>query len=127
MTTPFICVFIAFLFLFVTKLPIAVAQHRLGGYDNKHPRQQQAKLEGFGARALSAHKNAFEAFGPFAAAVIIAHLMQADPHRSSVLAITFLVARVGYEIAYLVNIDYLRTFLWFIGLLSTIGLFLIAL
>ena len=45
-----------------------------GGYNNHNPRDQQADLEGWGKRALSAHLYGFEGFAPFAAAVFVAHL-----------------------------------------------------
>jgi len=40
------------------------------GYNNSHPREQQSKLTGFGARALTAHQNAFESLIIFAPAVL---------------------------------------------------------
>ena len=51
-----ICLFIAMLLPYLAKMPVAVAMAKLGGYDNAHPRAQQAKLTGFGARALAGHQ-----------------------------------------------------------------------
>ncbi len=45
--------------------PVAFAMNKLDGYDNKHPREQQSKLTGFGARALAAHQNCFESLPAF--------------------------------------------------------------
>jgi len=124
MTTPFICVLIAFLLIYLPKLPLSVVMARQpGGYDNKLPRAQQTKLEGFGARAAAAHYNGFEAFPPFAAAVIVAHLSGAHDHRATVLSLAFVVARTLYVAAYLADLDYLRSAIWGIGLLCTIALF----
>ncbi len=124
MTTPFVCVLIAFLLIYLPKVPLSVAMARQpGGYDNKVPRAQQAKLEGMGARARGAHYNGFEAFPPFAAAVIIAHLAGAADHRASILAIAFVVARALYIAAYLADLEYLRSAIWGIGLLCTVALF----
>jgi uncharacterized MAPEG superfamily protein len=124
MTTPFVCVLIAFLLIYLPKLPLSLAMAKQpGGYDNKDPRAQQAKLEGMGARARGAHYNGFEAFPPFAAAVIIAHLAGAADHRASILAIAFVVARSLYIAAYLADLDYLRSAIWGIGLLCTAALF----
>ena len=53
--------------VYCTKLPVAVAMQRAGGYDNRMPRVQQARLEGWGARSVAAHQNGFESFAPFAA------------------------------------------------------------
>jgi uncharacterized MAPEG superfamily protein len=52
----FAAVSVAALGLFLTKIPVSAAQNRIkGGYDNSHPRIQQSKLRGWGARALGAH------------------------------------------------------------------------
>lgn len=126
MTTPLVCVFLAFLLLWIPKPVVVLAIKRSGqAYDNKHPRQQQATLEGIGARAHACHQNQIEGFSWFAAAVFVAHLADADPRRSAVLAGTYVVARVAYTIAYLTNADYLRSAIWTIGLLATVGLFVL--
>jgi uncharacterized MAPEG superfamily protein len=90
-----------------------------GGFDNRHPRAQQTKLTGWGARAHAAHLNGFEAAAPFAAGVVIAHLAGLDPHRASVLAITFVAARAAYVFAYVADLSYLRSTLWGLGVLVT--------
>ncbi len=127
MTTPLVCVFIAFLLIWIPRVAVVVAIKRSGtAYDNKHPRKQQAQLEGLGARAVAAHQNAFEGFAPFAAAVLVAEQAGADPRRASVLALTYVVARIIYTVAYLANADYLRSTVWAIGLLATFGLFILA-
>lgn len=124
MTTPFICVLVAFLLIYLPKLPLSVAMARQpGGYDNKDPRGQQAELKGWGSRARAAHYNGFEAFPAFAAAVMVAHLSGADDYRASVLSIAFVVARTLYVGAYLADQDYLRSAIWGIGFLCTIALF----
>lgn len=124
MTTPFLCVMIAYLVVYLPRLPVAVAQARQPeGYDNKHPRQQQSRLEGLGARAAAAHLNGFEAFPGFAAAVIINHLAGSPDHRTNILCVAFVVARTLYVAAYLANQDYLRSAIWGIGFLCTMALF----
>jgi len=124
MTTPFVCVLIAFLLIYLPKVPLSVAMAKQpGGYDNKNPRAQQDKLAGMGARARGAHYNGFESFPPFAAAVFVAHLAGAADHRASILSIAFVVARTLYIAAYLADLDYLRSAIWGIGFLCTIALF----
>ncbi len=126
MTTPFVCVLLAFLMIWVPRGVVVMAIKRAGiPYDNKHPRQQQASLEGFGARAHACHQNHLEGFPMFAAAVFVANLADADPRRSAVLASTYVAARVVYTVAYLANTDYLRSAVWTIGLLATFGLFVL--
>ena len=78
MSIPFWCIFISALLIFIAKAPLARAMKQEGGqYDNHHPRAQQARLTGFGARALAAHQNSFEAFPLFAVAVLMAHVPRA--------------------------------------------------
>lgn len=125
MTLPFTCVFLAFLLCYAPKIPLSVAMARAGGYDNKHPRAQQRRLKGWGARALAAHQNAFEAFTPFAAGVVIAHLAELDEYRTTLLAVTFVVARTLYIGAYLANLDYLRSAIWGVGFLATAMLYVL--
>ena len=128
MTGPFICVFLSFLFIILSKIPVSIAMHKQpGGYDNHNPRSQQANLSGWGKRALSAHQNSFESFPPFAAAVIIAHLAEADPYWSIVFSIIFVISRAFFWLFYLTDWAYLRTTSWFVGLLSIIGLFILPL
>lgn len=128
MTTPFLCVFLAFLLIYFPRIFVLTAQARQpGGYDNLRPRDQQAKLEGWGRRANAAHANAFEAFAPFAASVIIAHLCSADAQWSAILAVTFVAARTVYPLLYLADLGWFRTAVWFVGMGAVLGLFGIAL
>lgn len=118
------CVVIAFALIWLARVPVFVAISRGDeAFDNELPRRQLAKLDGFGARAVAAHQGLIEGFAPFAAAVVIAHLCGADLRRSAVLAIAFVVSEVLYVAAYLANADYLRSFVWLIGLFTILGLF----
>lgn len=126
MTLPFVCVLIAFIFIYLAKIPVGIAMNRLpGGYDNHHPREQQSQLTGWGKRALGVHQNSIEAFAPFAAAVMIAHLAGANAAYSAYLAVAFIVARVIYAVLYIADKASLRSLVWFVGLFSTLGLFLL--
>ena len=106
------CLFIAMLLPFLAKGPVAVAMKKLGGYDNKHPRDQQAKLTGLGARAYAAHQNAFESLIIFTPAVLVAIATNNTGQTMQYLAITHVVARVLYNILYLANLDLLRSTAW---------------
>ncbi|MEM7153703.1 MAG: MAPEG family protein [Myxococcota bacterium] len=124
MTTPFLCVLLAFLLVYLPKLPLSVGMARQpGGYDNSNPRAQQERLEGWAARARGAHYNGFEAFMGFAAAVFVAHLSGANDHRAAILCVAFIVARTLYVAAYLANLDYLRSAIWGVGFLCTMAIF----
>lgn len=121
MQTLTLCLFIATLLPLVAKAPLAVAMHRDSkrGYDNKHPRSQQAELKGFGARALAAHQNAFEALLMFAVAAITALATNNVTSAVETAAVVFVVARVLYNIFYLVNLDILRSTSWLAGVVSS--------
>lgn len=125
MTIPFYCVFAAFILIYLAKIPVGMSMAKLGGYDNRNARDQQAKLTGAGKRALAAHLNSFEGFPIFAAAVIIAHLKGANPDTSSTLAILYVVSRVAYIAAYVGDRPTLRSSVWFVGMLAIGGLFFI--
>ncbi|MFT6903138.1 MAG: putative MAPEG superfamily protein [Colwellia sp.] len=119
MTTLIICLFIAALLPFIAKIPVAIAMHNMGGYNNNHPRAQQAKLTGFGARAFAAHQNAFESLLIFAPAILLAIATQNTGVFIEQLAITHIVARVLYNIAYLMNIGVIRSLIWGVGIISS--------
>jgi uncharacterized MAPEG superfamily protein len=119
MTTLIICLFIAALLPFLAKVPVAIAMQKLNGYNNNHPRAQQAELTGFGARALAAHQNAFESLAIFAPAILLAIATNNTGAMIEQLAITHVIARVLYNIAYLINIGTVRSIIWAIGIVSS--------
>lgn len=127
MTVPFYCLVIVCFLPYVWGFAsIPERQKQLGRIDNKDPRAQQAQLTGRGARAIAAHKNAFEAIAIFAPAVIVAHLAGADPAWSSRLAQIFVSARLLHGIFYLLDLDLLRTGIFGVGLACDVGLFVLA-
>jgi len=128
MTIPYLCIFVAFVLNLASKAPVAVAMARQpGGYDNHHPRDQQAGLAGWGRRALAAHLNGFEAFPPFAAAVLVAALAGADPTWTTRLSILFVAARALYIPLYVLDLATLRSAIWTVGFGATIAIFVVAL
>ena len=116
------CLLAAVLLPFVTKIPLAIAMHQLGGYDNKTPRAQQAKLDGFGARALAAHQNAFESLIVFAAAIATALATNHTDGLIQYLAIVHIIARVLYAILYWLNWDKMRSLVWAVGLFASFAI-----
>ena len=123
-TTPLLCVGIAFLLIYLPKIPLSVAMGKQPeGYDNKDPRGQQAKLTGWGQRARNAHANAFESFPAFAASVFVAHLGHGNEKYAAILAITYCVARAIYPLIYMANLGTARSGVWTIGFGATCGLF----
>jgi uncharacterized MAPEG superfamily protein len=97
-----------------------------GDVDNRAPRLSEERLTGRAQRADWAHRNHFEAFAPFAAAVIVAQLAHAPQSRIDALAVAFVIARVGYTWAYLDDRASLRSLLWALGFACVIALFVLA-
>ena len=64
-------------------------------YDNRAPRAYLERTSGRQKRAHWAQLNSFEAFPPFAAGVIIAHVQGADGALVDGLAVAFVLARVA--------------------------------
>ncbi|MGF6220828.1 MAPEG family protein [Pseudomonas frederiksbergensis] len=120
MSIPFWCVFISALLIFVAKIPVAKAMNEQGGYNNHLPRQQQAQLTGFGARALAAHQNSFEAFMIFAVGVLVAHTTQTAGWLIDALAIVFVIARIIYLLCYWADLAWQRSLVWFVGLVCSL-------
>jgi uncharacterized MAPEG superfamily protein len=113
------CLFSAALLPYLAKVPVASAMNKLDGYDNNHPRSQQAKLTGYGARALAAHQNAFESLIIFAPAVLLAVATNTITQSIELLAITHVIARIFYNLLYLFNIGILRSIVWSIATVSS--------
>jgi len=120
MSIPFWCVFISALLIYVARMPVAKAMKEQGGYDNHLPRQQQAQLTGFGARALAAHQNSIEAFILFAVGVLMAHTTQTAGWLIDALAIIFVISRVFYLWFYLADLAKLRSLMWLVGFICSL-------
>ena len=105
--------------LIATALPyvwVSFAKSGAPGYNNKDPRGWVAKQDSYRVRnANGAHLNAFEAFAPFAAGVLMAQFAGVDPARVSMLAIAFVAFRILHGIFYLTAIHRLRSLVWLGG------------
>lgn len=95
-------------------------------YDNHSPRAYLEASSGYRQRAHWAQLNAFEAFPPFAAGIIIAHLSDADPVWMDRLALLFVACRVGHGVTYLADWATARSIVWLGGFGAMIGLFVLA-
>jgi len=122
MTVLIWCLFAATLLPYLAKAPVAMAMNKLDGYDNNHPRSQQAKLTGFGARALAAHQNAFESLIIFVPAVLLAITTKNTTDIITLLAVTHVIARVLYNLLYLFNIGILRSIVWAVATVSSFAI-----
>jgi len=123
MTIAQICVVIAALLPF---LFTGIAKFSRGGearFDNARVRDFQERLEGRRKRAHWAHLNSFEAFAPFAAAVIIATQRGADPAWLDGFAVAFIVFRLLYGWFYLNDWATIRSLAWVAALGCTLTIF----
>ena len=105
----------AILLPFASKMPLAYAMYKDGGYNNKNPRKQQDGLTGFGARAKAAHYNSFEALIMFSVALTVVFATNNTSDMIQNLAVAHVVSRILYVILYLANQDILRSLVWSIG------------
>ncbi|ABV38332.1 conserved hypothetical protein [Shewanella sediminis HAW-EB3] len=122
MTTLLICLFIAMLLPYLAKGPVAVAMAKLGGYDNSHPREQQSRLTGFGARAVAAHQNAFESLLIFGLSVLAVIATQNVTDTAALLAVIHVIARTAYQVLYLIDKGTLRSLSWFVAIFCSFGI-----
>ncbi len=96
-------------------------------FNNYKPRDFQAKLSGVALRAHWAQLNSFEAFPPFAVAVLVAEHVGAAQGRIDALALAFIGFRVIYGGCYLANWAALRSLVWFAGMGCVVWLFVLGL
>ncbi len=93
------------------------------GYDNRDPRGWVAKqTHPRTQRGNAAHLNAFEAFAPFAAAVLMAQTAGVDPGRIATLAVVFIVFRLLHGMFYLADKHLLRSLSWTGGIGCVVAL-----
>ncbi len=104
-------------------LATSMAKAGASGYDNASPRTWETRLSGWRARANWAHRNHIEAFPVFAAAVLVAQVAHGPQAVVDGLAAVFIVARIGYTAAYVMDKASLRSALWLIGFVCDILLF----
>jgi uncharacterized MAPEG superfamily protein len=120
---PYLALLLAVVLIYVPRIFVARGQaQQPEGYDNAHPRAQQAKLSGLAARARGAHDNSFEAFAPFAAGVLACKAAGVDADELALLSIAFVVLRTLYLVVYLRNMPTLRSAVWTLGFLVSLAL-----
>lgn len=95
-------------------------------FDNNSPREYLAKLDGKRARAAAAMANGYEGFPLFAAAVIIAHILQGEQSTANLLAMGYITSRIVYGYFYIAGKGTVRSIVWLAGLACIIGLFVVA-
>lgn len=113
--------------LFAALMPIVwsgVAKAGADAFDNSRPRVYLAAIQGYRQRANWAQQNAWEAFAPFAAGVVIASQVGVAQTTIDALAGVFMVARILHGVFYVTDRATLRSLVYIIGLLCTVGFFI---
>lgn len=124
MTIAYFCILIAALLPYIW---VGIAKSGGARYDNRDPRGWLARQDNPRVhRANAAQFNAFEAFAPFAAGVLMAQFAGVDQQRITWLAIAFVVLRVLHGVAYVANNAKLRSLVWAGALGSVIALMVMA-
>lgn len=110
-----ISLFIATIMPILSKAPLALEMNKLKGYDNRNPRQQQDRLEGFGARCKAAHYNCFEALAMYAPGALAVVAVDAVTATTEYYAMGFVFARFCYLLMYWLDQHVLRSIFWGVG------------
>ena len=125
LATAYWCVLIAALLPYIW---IGFAKTGAQKYNNRNPRAWMAKQDGNYRvqRANAAHLNAFEAFAPFAAGVVMAQLAGVAHATIAMLALAFIMLRVLHGVFYLADMALARSLAWTAGYGCAIALLVLA-
>ena len=92
----------------------------LSGENYVNPAPRPVPL--WGQRANRAHVNAVEAFAPFAALVLIAHVGGKESAMTAFWAMAFFWLRLAHAVVYLAAVPFLRTLIFTLGFVCVCGL-----
>lgn len=112
MTVDLWTVFAAVVLPYVPYLLVASEKRRRGIYDPANPRDSNALLAGWSARAKAAELNSWEALSAYVAISFVAYQAGAPADRLAPLGVAWVVARVAYVAAYVAGRGRLRVVLW---------------
>jgi uncharacterized MAPEG superfamily protein len=76
----------------------------------------------WGLRANRAHLNAVEAFAPFAALVLIAHVAGKESAMTAFWAMAFFWLRLAHAVVFWLAVPFVRTLLFTLGFVAVCGL-----
>jgi uncharacterized MAPEG superfamily protein len=97
-----------------------------GHLDNNHPREQQGKQTGVGARAVAAQNNAWEALIVFLLVTFIAYASGVDMAGLSAVGLAFVFLRLLHAAFYLANLGSLRSVAYLAANLCCIYIFVVS-
>ncbi|NJL84987.1 MAG: hypothetical protein HC886_01815 [Leptolyngbyaceae cyanobacterium SM1_1_3] len=116
---------IAAALIYLPFLLVGLERFRVG-YDMSAPRAMLDKLPPYAQRANWAHQNAFESFGLFAPAALMAYVTGQTSDLALGAAIAYPVARLLYSVFYILNVPLLRSAMFAAGSISIFTLFVIS-
>jgi uncharacterized MAPEG superfamily protein len=85
------------------------------------PEQRPVPL--WGKRAYRIHLNSVEAFAPFAALVLVAHVSGKADAMTAFWATSFFWLRLAHAVVYLLAVPYVRTVIFTLGFVAVAGIF----
>lgn len=115
-----ISLFIATIMPILAKAPLALEMHKLKSYNNRYPREQQDKLQGFGARCKAAHYNSFEALILYLPGSLAVVALDVVTQLTEYYAIGFIFARFCYLLMYWLDQHVLRSAFWAVGFILSL-------
>ena len=110
-------------------LLMAMLAKVFGGFsmaDNAHPRQFLQNATGAAARANAAQQNSYETLPVFLVAVTVAMLFFVPQSIINTLAWLYVLIRVGFCVAYIINLPLFRSVLWVLSMICCVVLFYLA-
>ncbi len=108
----------------------AMIAKAIGGFkasDNAQPRTFLQKLTGLPARAHAVQQNSYESLPMFLASVTVAMIFFVPQIAINYLACLYVAIRIGYGIAYLLNLALFRSILWTLSMACIFMLFMMTL
>jgi uncharacterized MAPEG superfamily protein len=106
-------------------IPYVVAQVMTNGFlappNYVDPTPRPVPL--WGKRADRTYLNAVEVFAPFAALVIVAHLVGKANAMTAFWTICFFWLRLAHAVVYLLGVPYVRTVIFTLGFVCVVGIF----
>jgi uncharacterized MAPEG superfamily protein len=118
MTIAIWCIFVAVI------LPYVAFGFVARDLDPEQPRFHVGDLQGQSVRAYGAHLNGLETFPWFAAAVIVSQVVGGPSRIVDILAIVYILVRVGHMAAYIGGRQPLRTGAFAVGQLVALAIFI---
>ncbi|MCC7440966.1 MAG: MAPEG family protein [Bdellovibrionales bacterium] len=126
MATAAVWILVVWVLAFAIKWPLLVALVPSGKYNNKHPRDQQAKLEGWHKLLIAAHSNALEGFPGFAAAMLLGAIAGLPESTLAGAGTFYASSRLVYTLCYVKKWHWARSGVWLAGWIVICGLMLSA-